>query len=744
MGASFYIFGTGRFCELVLEKIKNRNICGLVDNSEEKVGTVKSGFVIDSFDEFLKKYKTDIWVIIAASPWYEMEMAEQLINAGVLKFVFLDEIELFDACNYEEILCHHSSRLLEYYRENNWMQRECVSFFMNHMDSRGIVQARGYNRKRQRQLIEYAENVLEDLYKIGISPFLIGINLLGKYRNNGFFSWNEDLNFGVFRNEYRCLVDYCNEYYRVVEVDGKLGNHNKNNEYRWLDLKFKEDSGTFLVVYPSHLQINYGSCFADRMIINFWCFDRFGEKDFGSYSEIIKELKTDVENKCYDDQLALLYSLRERTASYKDCDGNNIYFSVETEICTLKTNVKWIDKEIIFPLKKIEYEGARFFSPNKIEDYLKFEFEDLSGNSNDYGMSAHFKRNEYIRMNYITVEFYLVDAFEIYHFKPLYEMLRKHGIYAIFVAEPNEINSSGNWFDYKTAINILNELELEFSENCNVDADIAFTTQYANSLRKYRRAIKVNITYGCSFNRNAIWFDKRAINGFDYKLVSGEFIKQKCLGHKILDDEHILVMGSPKHYGIRNRVIANDLLDKLNIKTEKKILCYFPTWDDDSSISKFSRAIEELKDEYFIVTKPHHCTFRLPEKKNELDILYKMSDVVLDGNYNFESVANVGDIRICDAKSGSALECVFVNSKIPLILLSMHEKVDEYFYADIFDVPSDVLYNPSDLKRAVKRAEVRTNIDVNQYFDCSKTEEDLWDITKRIIRSVNKEELIIR
>lgn len=89
--------------------------------------------------------------------------------------------------------------------------------------------------------------------------------------------------------------------------------------------------------------------------------------------------------------------------------------------------------------------------------------------------------------------------------------------------------------------------------------------------------------------------------------------------------------------------------------------------------------------------------------KNELDILYKISDVVLDGNYDFESVANVGDIRICDAKSGSAFECVFVNSKIPLILLSMHEKIDEYFYTDIFDVSSEVLYDTSDLWRAVKK-----------------------------------------
>ena len=34
-----------------------------------------------------------------------------------------------------------------------------------------------------------------------------------------------------------------------------------------------------------------------------------------------------------------------------------------------------------------------------------------------------------------TIQFYLVDAFEIYHFLPLYYIFEENGIYSEFVAE---------------------------------------------------------------------------------------------------------------------------------------------------------------------------------------------------------------------------------------------------------------------------------------------------------------------
>lgn len=75
------------------------------------------------------------------------------------------------------------------------------------------------------------------------------------------------------------------------------------------------------------------------------------------------------------------------------------------------------------------------------------------------------------------VEFYLVDAFEIFHFEPFYIELRKKNINAVFIAEPWETNTSGKWFDYDSAIKILDEKGYVYHKFVNVNCKCAITTQ---------------------------------------------------------------------------------------------------------------------------------------------------------------------------------------------------------------------------------------------------------------------------
>ena len=67
----------------------------------------------------------------------------------------------------------------------------------------------------------------------------------------------------------------------------------------------------------------------------------------------------------------------------------------------------------------------------------------------------------------IRDRFYIIDSFEIYHFLPLYRLLREKGVYAIFVLEDESRNASGKWVDYKNAKQILDDKEVEYSEYYN-------------------------------------------------------------------------------------------------------------------------------------------------------------------------------------------------------------------------------------------------------------------------------------
>lgn len=304
-----------------------------------------------------------------------------------------------------------------------------------------------------------------------------------------------------------------------------------------------------------------------------------------------------------------------------------------------------------------------------------------------------------------TVEFYLVDAFEIFHFIPLYDLLRSRGIKADFIAEPPYTNVAGSWFDYNTAISILDNKKLNWRKCANPKAGYAITTQDAVNLCKYgKETKKISFSYGLGFPKNYYMHSKRKVDGFDYLFVHGEY--SKAIMSKMMDPERIFVMGFPKHY-FAAKVDDNrkkQIKTEIGLDTNKRIIVYMPTWDDDSSVELFKDSISDLRSQYCIVTKAHHCTFRLPELKKQLDDIYELSDVVLPGNYPFENAACLADKFLIDAKSGASTEVAYLNEQADILLLTPREDYNDYFYDDI-NALFDVINNPKDLADRVSKGD---------------------------------------
>lgn len=290
------------------------------------------------------------------------------------------------------------------------------------------------------------------------------------------------------------------------------------------------------------------------------------------------------------------------------------------------------------------------------------------------------------------VEFYLIDAFEIFQFKYLYQKLLENGIKAGFIAEPNEINISKDWFDFDTAVKILEENNYNYSVVCNPNSKYAITTQRCEMLDKYS-GIKIRYAYGNNMNKKAMSNSEKVIWGFDYSLVAGEW-RKKVLS-KYVTTQKIICMGYPKYINyFKYGVNKNDVIKELNISAKKDILLYLPTWGEWSSIKHFSEKIGMLKNEYFVITKPHHCTARLDSEKGNRMMLEKCSDLVLDGNYDFTKAISIGDIFICDALSGSATETIYL--KRDARALFINACADELLFPDVYDL-AKVINNPDNL-----------------------------------------------
>lgn len=319
--------------------------------------------------------------------------------------------------------------------------------------------------------------------------------------------------------------------------------------------------------------------------------------------------------------------------------------------------------------KKIEKliiatKSVKFYALLKIKHQIEFIYSKL------------FNKNK-------SIEFYMMDSFEIYHFLPIYKELKKQKIKVKYICEPADINISGTWFDYENAINILEELNLDYSTIANPYAAIAISTQHISYLKKYKN-LKVNLQYGVGLNKSNFCSTNRATEGYDYRLVHGRYTTDKI--SNFMNKENIYEMGCPKHdifFQVPPDVCS--IKSYLSIDTQKPILVYFPTWDEDSSIHLFSEELKKLKEKFYIVSKAHHCTFRIAEKQDDLRKLYELSDIVLEGNYPFEKAAILADIAIIDAKSGATCEVPYLNNNIPILYLSVQNDLKAYFFNDIFE-----------------------------------------------------------
>lgn len=730
------IFGAGNYGRKAYEKLKGEDVAFFIDNNTELCGKRLYGIEIIDFYSY-KKIAQEYILIVGLSANREKELIEQLFRNKIYDFILFSEIDYYlkgKVTLNVQLKEKHMMLLLDYYEENIILLEKKNKFLLNNVNIHNLKPAKGFIRKKQLKMLAFANEIFVN-FKDNVFPFLISENLLGYISNNGFIPWDYVVNFGMMRDSYNYFINYCKDNYKLFLCD--VDYRKKNAEQKYVDSLLKKyPDEVILIIFPNHLQINYGKTLYDRKVFNVFCFDSFQSNyTFKDYIKEIEDVKSVIQNAL--SSMKIIEYINGRIKALKDKydeNGNNIYFSLDNMLSTISDNNLWIERKDIFPLKTVDYEGYEVYVPNNAEAYIKYEYKKYDEFLDDYGIEIHDYLSDAYDELYTTVEFYIVDSFEIYHFIPLYHVLRQNGVYAIFVIEDEKTNTSGKWFDYKTAKNILEEKELEFSEYSNPKADIVFSTQGVEILTKYPESIKITLSYSVAFNKDDFRVAPKSTIGFDYKLVNGEFQKDILSEKNYINKERIINVGYPKHYGYKYSIEnKNQVIKELNIKTDKQILVYLPTWDHDPSVEAYYDEIMKLKEQYFIVTKPHHCTFRLESQAERLKKIYELSDVVLDGNYDFEKAVGIADVLLCDATSGASTESRVLNPEARLVLLSTRNDIKEYFYSEIEDFADVVVNKPSDLLGVMHNINNQKR-DWKYIIDMDKNEEDLWRVLDKIIK----------
>ncbi len=290
--------------------------------------------------------------------------------------------------------------------------------------------------------------------------------------------------------------------------------------------------------------------------------------------------------------------------------------------------------------------------------------------------------SEKLKKGNADIEFFLVDSFEIAHYLKIYWALAERGLSVSVVAEHPWINPAGGWFDYDNAIKELKKNNVLYSDIANPNAKVAVTTQYPEELAHYNNSKRILFPYGVFLmKKSAFTFFKGVADSFDCIFTHGD-LQIKILRELGYQTDAISI-SYPKYFG--RSADRDSVLKKFNINTNKPILVYLPTWDEYGSIVEASKELDKLRDEFYVVVKPHHCTLHLSSKVEEKKMLYNSCDKVLE-KADLLEIASIADLAVCDAKTGAVSEIVFLNSSIKMVLIYKNCSVEDFFvdYNNLF------------------------------------------------------------
>lgn len=101
-----------------------------------------------------------------------------------------------------------------------------------------------------------------------------------------------------------------------------------------------------------------------------------------------------------------------------------------------------------------------------------------------------------------------------------------------------------------------------------------------------------------------------------------------------------------------------------NPSSSKTTVLYLPTYHDPS-IPQVVKALSELKDNYYIITKSHHGTDNLQEEKNKKDLLAQVADEQYASDQDIQPLLDRADV-VLSGNSGATMDALY--AKVPVAI----------------------------------------------------------------------------
>lgn len=394
------LFGAGNYGREAYDFFGDRNVYSFCDNAvSDECERELCGKRVMSFSELLEVWQ-DYIIVVSLKMEFCLEVCKKLEENGIKDYVVYEALKDEKKTADEWVAELQNRQLRERVQRRSYLfllekALTQLKYLQRHADITALTPATGELRKRQFDLLNEASAFFEFIEELDIKPFLTFGNLIGAVRHQGFVPWDDDLDFGLIREDYEKLLEFALDKCAVLTYEpqediwvGYDGNIVKNNMlYEVYPNKY------IFNLRPDFIQLSKCTEKRNYYVMDIWAYDFYkNEYDIEDYRKWAEEIKEKSQQK---------KSRREKMIFIREALKNNLMVSRKMTDHFFpgidnyggypgeRDIDGWIPTKDIFPLKRVKYENMLFWAPRNMEVLLKYEYTDFMKFPDEMGFMTH-------------------------------------------------------------------------------------------------------------------------------------------------------------------------------------------------------------------------------------------------------------------------------------------------------------------------------------------------------------------